>query len=634
MNEQSPFHPGELAVQALANEADVAQRNSTVVSKHIIKGALAFIDQQSMTVLSSTDENNHIWTSVLFGEPGFIKARDDQHLLINRQKIIQQPSDPLWRNIEKNSQVGLVIIELSTRRRLRVNGNIKLLPNGQYEVTVAQAYPNCPKYIQRRQPNLSEDILTYQSSKPILGVELTMEQLELIARSDSFFVGSGVDNHHNDASYRGGDPGFVSVVNKGQLLIPDYKGNSMFNTLGNFASNAHAGLVFIDFESNKLLQLTGTAKVLWEQVDETNATGGTKRYWHFNVTSWQETILPPALNWTFFEYSPHNPKPQVLTPLSLMVSNIEQKSARIKLFKLKAKDGGILPAFEPGSHLPIEIKLSATNTVLRHYSITSSSHDNRFYEIAVQQEKLGEGGSNYMHKQLRLGQTIEGQSPVNDFPLSSPGKHHILIAGGIGITPILSMLRHLSQKNESYEIHYSVKSDGDLAFKDEIVKLAGESAHFYCSDGSNVAGVLPTRLDINSLFKHRNKSSHVYVCGPIKMITAVKDEADESNWQESHIHYESFGSSALETDQAVEVKLQKSGEVIVIDPKKTLLDGLLAANIKIPFECKRGECGMCVTEYVEGTVDHRDVYLTKDEKAHSLCLCVSRTKSKSITLNI
>jgi vanillate O-demethylase ferredoxin subunit len=118
------------------------------------------------------------------------------------------------------------------------------------------------------------------------------------------------------------------------------------------------------------------------------------------------------------------------------------------------------------------------------------------------------------------------------------------------------------------------------------------------------------------------------------MITAVKDEADENNWRASHIHYESFGSSAQEADQAVEVKLQKSGEVIVIDPKKTLLDGLLAANIKIPFECKRGECGMCVTEYVEGTVDHRDVYLTKDEKAHSLCLCVSRTKSKSITLNI
>ena len=478
MSEQSLFHPGELAVQALANEVDAAQRNGSVVSKHIVKGALPFIEQQSMTVVSSTDEDNQIWTSVLFGEPGFIIAKDDQNILIDREKIIQQPSDPLWRNIEKNTQVGLVIIELSTRRRLRVNGNISLLSNGKYEIIVAQAYPNCPKYIQRRQPHLSEGILTYHSPTPLSGAELTIKQLALITRSDSFFVGSGVDQHHNDASYRGGDPGFVSIVNNRQLLIPDYKGNSMFNTLGNFESNEHAGLVFIDFENNKLLQLTGTAKVLWDQIDENNVTGGTKRYWHFNVTRWQQTALPPALHWTFFEYSPHNPKQLISEKLSLLVSEITQKSERIKSFKLTSKDGGMLPAFEAGSHLPIEIELSQDKTALRHYSIISSSHDNRFYEIAVQQEKYGGGGSNYMHEQLRLDQTINGIFPVNSFSLSSAGKHHILIAGGIGITPILSMLRHLSLNNESYELHYSVKTDNDLAFKEEIEKLAGNNVQF------------------------------------------------------------------------------------------------------------------------------------------------------------
>lgn len=629
MSEQSLFHPGELAVQALANEADAAKRNGSVVNKHIIKGALPFIGQQSMTVVSSTDAKSQIWTSVLFGEPGFITAKDDQHILIDRLKILQQPSDPLWKNIEINTQVGLVIIELSTRRRLRVNGNISLLSNGKYEITVAQAYPNCPKYIQRRQAHLSESVFTFHAPTPLFGTELTKEQLALITRSDSFFVGSGVEQHHNDASYRGGDPGFVSIVNNRQLPIPDYKGNSMFNTLGNFESNEHAGLVFIDFDNHKLLQLTGTAKVLWDQLDETNVTGGTKRYWHFNVTRWQETALPLSLNWTFFEYSPHNPKPLVSKALSLVVSNIAQKSHRIKLFKLTAKDSGMLPAFEPGSHLPVEIALSTNKTLLRHYSITSSSHHNRFYEIAVKQEKQGGGGSNYMHEQLRLGQTIHGKSPVNDFSLSSPGKHHILIAGGIGITPILSMLRHLSQKNESYELHYSVKTGNDLAFKAEIVKLAGNKAQFYVTKDA-----LPSRLDINSLFNERNKSSHVYVCGPIKMIKAVKDKAEENNWQTKHIHYESFGTTAQKTDLAVEVKLQKSRKVIVIDPKQTLLEGLLAAKINIPFACKRGECGMCVTEYIEGTPEHRDVYLTKEEKAHSLCVCVSRAKSKSITLNL
>jgi predicted pyridoxine 5'-phosphate oxidase superfamily flavin-nucleotide-binding protein len=431
MNEQSLFHPGELAVQALANEADIAQRNGTVVSKHIIKGALPFIAQQSMTVVSSTDESGQIWTSVLYGEPGFINAQDDQHILLDRKKVIQQSLDPLWSNIKHNTQVGLVILELSTRRRLRVNGNIKRLTDDQYKITVAQACPNCPKYIQRRQPNIPKSVLSYVAPLPNFGAELTSQQQALITHSDSFFVGSGVTNHHNDASYRGGDPGFVTIVNNRQLLIPDYKGNSMFNTLGNFESNAHARLVFIDFEQNKLLQLTGTAKVLWDQTDENNATGGTQRYWHFNVTAWQETELPPALNWTFFEYSPHNPKPLVTKELPLVISDIVQKSANIKLFKLTAKDGSILPAFEPGSHLPIELELSANNTERRHYSIVSSSHDNRFYEIAVLHEKLGRGGSKYMHEKLRVGQIVKAHFPVNKFSLSSAGKHHILIAGGI-----------------------------------------------------------------------------------------------------------------------------------------------------------------------------------------------------------
>jgi ferredoxin-NADP reductase len=629
MNEQALFHQGELAVQVIANEADIAQRNGVVVSEHIIKGAIPFISQQFMTAISSTDKNNQIWTSILFGEPGFIQATDDQHILINSQQTIHQASDPLWHNIKHNTQVGLLMIELSTRRRFRVNGHIASLGNGKFEVTVAQAYPNCPKYIQRRQPTLAKDTLSYKTPAPETGEHLTSKQIELIENADSFFVGSGVNKHHNDASYRGGNPGFIKVENQHQLLIPDYKGNSMFNTLGNFHSNPNAGIVLVDFEKNTILQLTGTAKVLWDQQDEKNDTGGTKRYWHFNISRWQETTLPASLHWTFFDYSPHNPKPTKPDHLTLVVSHIEKKSEKVKLFKFSAKNGEILPAFEPGSHLPIEVKLSKTSKALRHYSIISSSRDNRFYEIAVQQEIHGGGGSNYMHEQLHIGDALQAKYPVNAFSLVSPKKHHILIAGGIGITPILSMLKKLSEDNESYELHYSVKTQHDMVLKEEIILLAGKNAHFYYSQEGQ-----SNRLDLNLLFASNNKSSHVYICGPIRMIEAVKDCADDHHWQASQIHYESFGSSPQTSDKAVEITLQQSGQVITIDPKETLLDGLIAANVKIPFDCKRGECGMCVTEYVAGTPDHRDVYLSKDEKKHSLCLCVSRAKSKSITLNI
>ena len=629
MNKQSLFHPGELAVQQRADESDIAQRNGSVVKKHIINGALPFIAQQVMTVISSTDESNQIWTSVLLGQQGFICALDDQHIIINPQQMIAQPADPLWRNIEKNAQVGLVIIELSTRRRLRVNGNISLLDNGRYEVSVAQAYPNCPKYIQRRQPALSNDVLAYKTPKPQFGNALTPTQVELISNSDSFFVGSGVEHHHNDASYRGGDPGFVSVINKHELLIPDYQGNSMFNTLGNFQSNPNAGLVFIDFVLNKLFQLTGTAEILWNQKDDTNSTGGTKRYWRFILKGWQETQLPEGINWTFFDYSPHNPKAESSTVLNLQVKDIVKQSEKIKVFRLTAKDGASLPAFEAGAHLPIDVKISAKNTVQRHYSIISSSHDNRFYDIAVRQEKQGRGGSNYLHSQLKIGDVLVAKSPANDFSLTSQGKHHVLIAGGIGITPILAMLKVLSENGESYELHYSVKTSADLAFKDEITRLTKGEAHFYITQGVN-----GNRLNLPSLLATENKANHVYVCGPLNMIEAIKDTAENNSWQPSHIHYESFGSSVQRKDKAIEVNLKKSGKVIVINPKETILDGLLAAKIAVPFECKRGECGMCATDYTEGTVDHRDVYLTKKEKAHSLCVCVSRATSSAITLNL
>jgi len=634
MNKQSVFHQGELAIQQRADESDIAQRNSVVVKKHIINGALPFIAQQVMTVISSTDENNHIWTSVLLGQQGFISALDDQHIVINPQQMISQPADPLWRNIEKNSQVGLVVIELSTRRRLRVNGNINRIDDGKYEVTVAQAYPNCPKYIQRRQPVLSNDVLTYKAPEPEFGKALTSMQVELISKSDSFFVGSGVDNHHNDASYRGGAPGFVNVINKHELLIPDYQGNSMFNTLGNFQENPNAGLVFIDFTDNKLVQLTGTAKILWDQSDDSNNTGGTKRYWRFSIQAWQETKLPTGLNWTFFDYSPHNPKAgntneENTSVLHLQVKDIVQQSEKIKVFRLAGKDGAILPAFEAGAHLPIDVTLSTKQTVQRHYSIISSSHDNRFYDIAVQQEKQGRGGSNHLHKQVKIGEQLTAKPPVNDFSLTSSGKHHVLIAGGIGITPILAMVRTLSENNESFELHYSVKTIADLAFKNEITQLAGQQAHFYITQEGN-----GSRLNLLSLLATENKANHVYACGPLSMIEAIKDTAHNNCWQPSHIHYESFGSAVHKNDKAIKVNLKKSGKVIVINPKETILAGLLAAKIDVPYECERGECGMCATEYTQGAADHRDIYLTKEEKAQRLCVCVSRAKTSSITLNL
>jgi len=323
MNTHSPFHPGELEVQKLAKESDIAQRNGGVISNKILPGAIPFFSQQNMLVISSIDSQGNVWVSLLIGNPGFITATNNTSLLLNSSNIIKNNDDLLWQNIKTNPQVGILAIELGTRRRFRVNGNIQTTDDTHFTITVEQAYPNCPKFIQRRQLRFPESVIKKDSPIPLKGSTLSSEQLSLIQKADSFFVGSASsvgknENKHEfnntpkefscDASHRGGNPGFVEIMNGKRLRFPDYQGNSMFNTLGNIQSYPRAGLVFIDFEQSISLQITGDATLLWDQNDPTNKTGGTQRFWELEIETWQQTKLPTELSWEFFDFSPHNPR--------------------------------------------------------------------------------------------------------------------------------------------------------------------------------------------------------------------------------------------------------------------------------------------------------------------------------------
>ena len=295
MNTLSPFHQGELAVQNLAQESEIAQRNSGVISNRILLGAMPLIGQQNMLVLSSLNKLGDVWVSVLMGKTGFISVPDSTSLLLDTTNIINQRYDPLWENIKTNPKVGLLVIELSTRRRYRVNGIIQAIDDMRFSINVEQAYPNCPKYIQRRNLNIT-DVMTRQClPKSITGCSLTVEHIEIINNADSLFVGSAsyinksihsisnskkaVNEYNCDASHRGGLPGFVEVIDGNRLRIPDYQGNSLFNTLGNIQSYPKAAVVLIDFEQGRLLQISGSAKILWEHADPSNKTGGTHRFW-------------------------------------------------------------------------------------------------------------------------------------------------------------------------------------------------------------------------------------------------------------------------------------------------------------------------------------------------------------------
>lgn len=308
MNDKNSFHPGERAVQESAGEAAIADRNIGVLTDTVIAGARPFIAKQFMAVLASIDSSGAVWSSVVFGKAGFLHTDTGRTISIDVPEKERDRADPLWDNIEQHADLGMLFIELGSRRRYRVNGTVKRLDARGTEVAIREAYPNCPKYIQRRQlRQLGEASLPVSSA---CGTALRGTVETIIREADTIFVASRHAESGADASHRGGAPGFIKLVNGNTLRIPDYDGNSLFNTLGNFKIDPRAGLCIPDFAHGQLLQLTGTSTVHWDQDDPAGETGGTRRFWEFKVEKWILRDTPQALEWEYLEASPFNPPVQ------------------------------------------------------------------------------------------------------------------------------------------------------------------------------------------------------------------------------------------------------------------------------------------------------------------------------------
>ncbi len=309
MTARNPFHPGELQVQKRAGAMAEGERNGSIISSDLTPGAQGFVEQQGMVVAGSADEDGNVWASVLVGEIGFVGATSERVLTIDLSRTFRDANDPLWKNIEQRPEVGMLFIELATRRRLRVNGRIEVRDDDVLDLNVSESFPNCPKYIQRREVTQTSGSPGETRTKQSGGNALGAEQISLIGSADTFFVASAHVERGVDASHRGGSPGFVTVVDDVTLRIPDFVGNNMFNTLGNIAENPRAGLVFVDFEGKKTLQLIGAAEILWDQLDPDGETGGTKRFWELKVDRWIQTSGPSMLTGSLLDHSPYNPIP-------------------------------------------------------------------------------------------------------------------------------------------------------------------------------------------------------------------------------------------------------------------------------------------------------------------------------------
>jgi len=294
MPSDSPFHEGELEVQKRAGEEAAAEANSPMLADRLYAGALNFIRQQQMVILSTRDTDGHRWASVLFGPKGFLEpsSRESLHIAVPAEG--RDARDPLWQNLEADPRLGLLIIELANRRRLRINGDARVT-DSEILLNVTQTFPNCPKYITKREIEVELAKVPQAKPKVFGGTSLTAPLQKMIAAADVLFLATGHSERGNDASHRGGSPGFVEVVNKSSLRLPDYPGNGLFNSLGNVVGDPQVGLLIPDFEQGRQLQITASAKILWDQPDRQGKTGGTNRFVEFTITRWLERQLPARL---------------------------------------------------------------------------------------------------------------------------------------------------------------------------------------------------------------------------------------------------------------------------------------------------------------------------------------------------
>ncbi len=316
-----------------------------------------------------------------------------------------------------------------------------------------------------------------------------------------------------------------------------------------------------------------------------------------------------------------------MTQLQVKVLSRTEIAEGIACFELGRADGGALPAFSAGSHIDVNLP----GGLVRQYSLCNDSAHSHHYRIAVLRDAASRGGSVAMHEQVREGDTIAISEPRNHFPLEH-APHTLLLAGGIGITPLLCMAQRLAATGGRFELHYSTRSLARTAFRDEVAAF-GERARLHLDDGDAAQ-----RLDLPAVLAAQPEGTRLYVCGPAGFIDHVVTTAKARGWPADRLHLEYFGAAPQDTtgDRAFQVRLASSGQTIDVAADQTVVQALSAAGVEVMVSCEQGVCGTCLTRVLEGECDHRDLYLTDEEKAANdqFTPCCSRARSQVLVLDL
>jgi hypothetical protein len=658
-----PWHAGEIRMQqSMGVAARMAVNGPRVIHNFMPDQHRDFYAQLPFVVLGSVDPAGDVWATLVSGRPGFAWSPEPRLLAIDQAL---PAGDPARAGLAEGDAVGVLGIELHTRRRNRMNGRIAARSEDHFAIAVEHSFGNCPQYIQLRDFALVED---HQPAVARWSDALDDRARAMIAAADTFFVASYADDTADgrqvDVSHRGGKAGFVRINDDGMLTIPDFAGNLHFNTLGNFLLNPRAGLTFADFETGDVLQMTGRAHVILDS-PEIAAFQGAERLWTFTA---EKVVLRKAalqLRWTL--------RGDGWSPNSLMTGDWGEARARIEAarfagrwrrfriaetadessvirsFVLEPEDGGGLIPHLAGQHLPIRVTpAGAAKPAIRTYTLSTAPSDRR-YRISVKKQGLV---STHLHDVLKAGDVIEARTPAGNFTIDAfERRSAVLLAAGVGITPLLAMLRHIVYKGLRTRrirrtwLFQAARSAAQRAFDEEIADLVAASNGRITlvrvlddASADPAACDMRGRIDLDLLkAKLPFDDYDFYMCGPPLFMQTLYDGLRDLGVADARIHAEAFGPASLarRPDAAassasarkpagtpVPIAFARSAKEARWKPGDgTLLELAEARGLTPAFGCRGGSCGTCKVKVLAGAVayPHAPTFAVAEDEALLCC---------------
>ncbi len=298
--------------------------------------------------------------------------------------------------------------------------------------------------------------------------------------------------------------------------------------------------------------------------------------------------------------------------------------------ELQALDGKDLPPFTAGAHIDVHLQ----NNLVRQYSLRGATQDRRRYLLGIYRDPQSRGGSSFVHEALAEGDELTISEPRNHFPLAEGSSVSLLFAGGIGITPLLCMAAELDRRGEDFAMHYCGRSASRMAFADELRAASySERVRIHLDDGPE-----QQRLDAPAAIGAWQPGKHLYVCGPAGFMEFILSTARQAGWPDAALHREYFAAPQAETSEnrAFEIELRSSGRVIEVPASMTAADALLNEGVDVPLSCEQGICGTCLIKVMAGVPDHRDTFLTEQERQRNDCFtpCCSRALTERLVLDL